>query len=377
VRRQAVLAFGQIGSSRDAEEIIIHLKDEFWPARIAAAETLGKLGNPEAVEHLLGAIEDDDEDLALAAANALGEIGDERAVHGLTSLLHRESWTLQHTAISILGEMRIRKAVPELLRMLNEETLDLAIPIIQALGKIGHPDSFKPLQEMFTDGTKPEVRAAIIDAFASLGNPEIIPILVGLTNAKVARQERQAAIRALGRMKASEARKPLMEALKSSDPLISREALSSLKEILTLPEFRKMEDALAKARKHQEAFRRHFQEGMRHMRIGAMKDAENELKAAVQLNPKAAYVYSALGNLYYKTGKLIDATKAYVMATSVEPRDVTLKLNLGMVYYRRRAFKEAMAVFVAIFKAVPQKSQQGLYAARMIEKIKIESRLTP
>ena len=110
------------------------------------------------------------------------------------------------------------------------------------------------------------------------------------------------------------------------------------------------------------------------MRLNAMADAERELKAALKINPKAGYVYSALGNLYYKTGKLIDATKAYVMAVTVEPRDITLRLNLGMVYYRRRAYKEALETFRGLVKLCDPRGQQGQYAAKMIEKITLEAR---
>jgi Tfp pilus assembly protein PilF len=112
---------------------------------------------------------------------------------------------------------------------------------------------------------------------------------------------------------------------------------------------------------------------MKQMRGGAMREAEKLLKEAIKINPKAAYVYSALGNLYYKTGKLIDATKAYVMATNISPEDITLKLNLGMVYYRRQAFKEALQVFHRVAKTAGSKSQQGVYATKMFNKIKLEA----
>ena len=102
-------------------------------------------------------------------------------------------------------------------------------------------------------------------------------------------------------------------------------------------------------------------------------DPLNYVKQAIKINPRAAYVYSALGNLYYKTGKLIDGTKAYIMATNMSPEDITLKLNLGMVYYRRRAFKEAMQVFSKVIKIAGPKSQQGLYAQKIFNKIKLEA----
>ncbi|RCK78688.1 MAG: HEAT repeat domain-containing protein [Candidatus Ozemobacter sibiricus] len=372
VRRQALLALGQIGQPGDAETVIPHLKDEHWPARIAAAETLGVLGDASAVEPLMDALEDDDEDLALAAARALGRIGDHRAVPALLSALTREYWTLKLTVIGILGQMRVQRAVPDLLRLLDEDLIDLKIPVVKALGEIGHPDSYRPLRERFERETDPEARSVYLRAFAALGNPAIIPTLIELTKPDHPWEERRAAIKALGLLHAEEAKAPLLTALRDADLLISREALAALKAILPPADFRKLEEAHATARKREEAFQKSFQEGMRLMKLGQLADAEKALKAAARINPKAAYVYSALGNIYYKSGKLIDATKAYVMATTVEPRDITLKINLGMVYYRRRAYREATEVFTTIAKLVDPRSQQGQYAAKMLEKIKAE-----
>jgi TolA-binding protein len=60
------------------------------------------------------------------------------------------------------------------------------------------------------------------------------------------------------------------------------------------------------------------------------------------------------------------------MASNINPEDVTLKLNLGMVYYRRRAYKEALQVFERVEKSAGPKSQQGAYARRMLSRIQIE-----
>ena len=65
------------------------------------------------------------------------------------------------------------------------------------------------------------------------------------------------------------------------------------------------------------------------------------------------------------------------MATSVEPRDLTLKMNLGMVFYRRRAFKEALEVFQTIRKSSEPTSQQASYSEKMMEKIMVESKRSP
>ncbi|PKL43819.1 MAG: hypothetical protein CVV41_08635 [Candidatus Riflebacteria bacterium HGW-Riflebacteria-1] len=374
IRRQAILSLGQIGKHSDSEAVQSHLKDEYWPARIAAAETLGKLADTSAVNPLIEALEDEDEDLAMAAIISLGKIGDERAVPGLLSTLQRESWALKFQAIKILGEMRVNRAFIDLLKLLDEDTLDLKIHVVRALARISHPRCYEELKRRFDKESDSEARLAYIEALAELGNPAIVAEFVKMAQNNDNWDERRAAIRALGIMRVVNARNVLIQALKDKDPVISREALAALEAILPAEEFKKTEKAIAAARKQQELFQKAFNEGMKQMRLGAMREAEKYLKEAIKISPRAAYVYSALGNLYYKTGKLIDATKAYVMATSISPEDITLKLNLGMVYYRRRAYREAAQVFGKVAKSAGPKSQQGQYASKMLARINIEAR---
>lgn len=377
IRRQAILCLGQIGKPEDSDAIAAHLKDEFWPARIATAETLGRLGDTSAVSALTEALEDEDEDLAMAAINSLGQIGDDRAVPGLISTLQRESWALKFQAIRILGEMRVSRAFVDLLKLLDEDTLDLKIHLVKSLAHISHPRCYEELKKRFDKEKDSEGRMAYIEALAEVGNPEIVTEFTRLAQPENSWDERRVAIRALGTLRATSAKAVLIQALKDKDPIISREALTALEAILPAEEFLKTEKAIAHARSQQELFQKAFNEGMKQMRLGAMREAEKFLKEAIKVNPRAAYVYSALGNLYYKTGKLIDATKAYVMATNISPEDITLKINLGMVYYRRRAYKEAAQVFARVAKSAGPKSQQGMYAAKMLAKINIEARQNP
>jgi HEAT repeat protein len=373
VRRQAILCIGQIGTSKEATIIEAHLKDEYWPARIAAAEVLGELGDTSVVPSLAEILEDEDEDLASAAVISLGKLNDERAIPALISTLQREAWSLRFHAIRILGEMHVTRAFIDLLRLLDEDTLDLKNHIIKALSQIPHVRCFEELKKRFEKETDSDSRLAYIEALSVIGDSSIIPVFIKLCQQKANIEERRAAIRALGTMHAVQAKSALLQALKDGDSVVGRDALASLELILTPEEYKKTEAAISVLRKKQDAFKKSFDEGMNQMRLGNLKKAEELLKSAVGINPRAAYVYSALGNLYYKSGKLIDATKAYVMATNITPDDVTLKLNLGMVYYRRRAYKDAKEIFTKIAKTLGPSSQQGSYSIKMLNKINKES----
>lgn len=375
IRRQAAICLGQFAYEDDSAAIVELMKDESWPVRIAAAEALGQLGDTDAVPVLAEALEDEDEDLAMAAMISLGKIGDERAVPGLISTLQHESWALKFQAIRILGEMRVSRAFIDLIKLLDEDTLDLKPHIIHALSRIPHSKCYDELKKRFIQEHDSEARLAYIEAFAEIGNKDIVPEIIRLSRPdNTAWEERRSAIRALGTMRIVEAKPVLIDALKEKDPTLSREALSSLEQILPKDEFELTEKTIAEAKKRQEAFTNAFNTGMKKMRGGAMAEAEKYLKEAAKINSKAPFVYSALGNLYYKTGKLIDSTKAYLMAVRLSPDDITLKLNLGMVYYRRRAYKEAIQMFEKVKESAGEKTQQGIYAYNMINKIKTEVR---
>jgi HEAT repeat protein len=373
IRRQAVMCIGQFGFEDDSRHIMDLLKDESWPVRIATAEALGELRDSTSVMGLADAIEDDDEDLSMAAMVALGKIGDDRAVPSLISILHHESWALKFQAIRILGEMRVSRAFIDLICLLDEDTLDLKAHIISALSKISHPRCYEELKKRFDDEDELEARLAYMEAFAEIGNGAIIPVLIKLaasTNKSL--EERRAAVRALGKMRAMAAKSVFIGALKDKDISLNREALGALEQIMSPEEFHKTERAVTAAKKRQEAFTYSFNEGMKKMRLNEYEEAEKLLRNAAKLNPRASYVYSALGNLYYKAGRLIESTKAYVMATSLSPQDITLRLNLGMIYYRRKAYQEAEASFEAVVKLAGAGSQQGDYSLKMLEKIKSE-----
>ena len=373
VRRQAILCIGQIGNINDSPKIEEHLKDEFWPARIASAEVLGDLGDASVVPALSDILEDDDEDLATAAIVSLGKLHDQRAVPALISTLQREAWSLKFHAIRILGEMQVSRAFIDLIQLLDEDTLDLKNHIIKALSMIPHIRCFNELKKRFDKEQDADTRLAYIEALASIGDQSIVPEFIKLCQQKENVEERRGAIRALGIMRAVQARPVLLHCVKDEDSVIAKDAMTALQLMLTPEEFKKMEKAVATVREKHELFRKNFDEGMKYMRLGNHKEAEAFLKEAVKINPRAAYVYSALGNLYYKTGKLIDATKSYIMATNITPDDVTLKLNLGMVYYRRRAYRDAVSVFARVANTLGTQTPQGAYSIKMITKIKKEA----
>ena len=117
--------------------------------------------------------------------------------------------------------------------------MDLKVHIIKAISRTNHQKCYQELKKRFDSETELDARLAYIEALSEIGNPEIIPVLVKLSGEDNLWEERRAAIKALGVLKAEAARKFLLGLLKAKDPIISREALSALGNILTPEEFKK------------------------------------------------------------------------------------------------------------------------------------------
>lgn len=366
VRRQTIMTLGSLGRPEDGKKIAEYVRDESWPVRIAVAEALGKLRYKPAMKDLMIMAEDGNEELAAAAVTAIGKIGEQEAIPVLISALQRESWLLRYNAVKILGELRAARAFPDLLKLLDEDTMELKANIIASIAMTGHEKAFKELLKRFDKETEADMRLVYIDAFAVLQNQAAVPRLLKLAEQKESRDERCHALRAIGKLKAVEGKQVLIKALRDKEPAVAKAAMDALEVMMDKEEFLKTEKAVNAARKKQEEFAEAFEAGMQEMRRGNTDEAEKYFKKALKMNPGASYIYSAMGNMYYKQGKLVDATKSYQMAVKTSPEDVTLLMNLGMVYYRRRAIKEAIEIFEQVKDKTLPSSQQHIYAEKLL-----------
>jgi tetratricopeptide (TPR) repeat protein len=81
-----------------------------------------------------------------------------------------------------------------------------------------------------------------------------------------------------------------------------------------------------------------------------------KFKRAVQVNPKNAYAWDALGTLYKSAGLYKDAILAYQQATSINPPKALYFHNLGLVYACEGRDEDAIGAFQRVVEIDPDYS---------------------
>jgi HEAT repeat protein len=236
VRRNAVIALGQIKDANAVEPLIATLKDEDLIVRRNTATALGQIRNPRAAEPLIASIKDKSSIVRRDAAMALGQIKDVRAVEPLMAALKDEDAIVRMNAAVALGEIDIFCLLPigchpedhaiVLIRKLNHEDLIIRLSAIKALGEIKDTIAVDPL--VATLGDK-DCGCTAANALARIGKPSVESLCAALKdNSAVARRN---AAMALGKIKDASAVEPLIATLKDKDLIVRRNAATALGQI--------------------------------------------------------------------------------------------------------------------------------------------------
>jgi tetratricopeptide (TPR) repeat protein len=88
--------------------------------------------------------------------------------------------------------------------------------------------------------------------------------------------------------------------------------------------------------------------------------AEKDYDELLQLGAHSAAVYSNLGVVYLREGKLDSAIAMLDKAKALAPRVAGIRLNLGLAYFRRREFKKASKYFREVL-SMDQENTQARY----------------
>lgn len=81
---------------------------------------------------------------------------------------------------------------------------------------------------------------------------------------------------------------------------------------------------------------------------GQYSVAEKDYNELLQKGARSAAVYSNLGVVYLREGKLDSAVAMLDKAKSLAPSVAGIRLNLGLAYFRRREFKKASNYFAEV-----------------------------
>ena len=128
------IVFGKVEKDKRRLELLLQAKrEEYKEVRKQAAIALGKIGDARAVEPLIQALKNEEPDVRAGAVKALGELGDKRAVEPLIQTL-KDYFSRAHQKVA-----EAPGAVEFVAQAVMDKDLDLRIPteVEEALGKIG------------------------------------------------------------------------------------------------------------------------------------------------------------------------------------------------------------------------------------------------
>lgn len=103
-----------------------------------------------------------------------------------------------------------------------------------------------------------------------------------------------------------------------------------------------------------ESFTRpHYYEGLAYASENEYGRALSELHKALKEHPRDADIYSAMGNIYFKTGDTEKARASYKKALSLVPRFPEVVNNLGITYAAEGEFEKAEQLFIKASTSFP------------------------
>ena len=195
-----------------SEREIASLRSRNWERRLHAAEHLGYLGDEQAIPALMQALRDEILPVRLATAHSLARLGCTHAAEAILLALDVPGEVSQRRVAEVLFELGPQVADPILALLDNPQNLESSIAIaIRVTGMLRCKRALSRLQE-FLKNESPEVRLNSIRSLASIGDPSSIPGIAALA-ADPEWEVRNAAVQALGRMRAADQHAVLAEAL--------------------------------------------------------------------------------------------------------------------------------------------------------------------
>lgn len=197
--------------STDIDPLIDTILDAQWPQaadlvrlRTVAGEAVGRLVGR--LEHEPGALRRR-RICEILADVAVGDPG------LLTPYLRTPAWYLARNLAYVLGEVRRASAIPHLAVLARHEEYRVRCEVIDALRKLGGAAAREALAVFFEDPDA-RIRRHCIDAMGAVYDPRAAAWLLGIVQSRDFTPEgtslKEAAVAALARMRADEAR-PVLE----------------------------------------------------------------------------------------------------------------------------------------------------------------------
>ncbi|MDP7420309.1 MAG: HEAT repeat domain-containing protein [bacterium] len=183
------------------------LEEERVWHRAAAAFALGQISGIHVVEPLMEALTDESPEVVRNVVKALGKTGETSFIPDLILYLDNENATIRANTTQALGELNDGRAVDPLMKAMlkdaDEKVREKAQQALVVLAESGVP-SVKGMFVVLHKNSDPEIRRAALLFLGETGDIEVLPFLEKAIANEEDAQAREAAQKALGKLKASQ-----------------------------------------------------------------------------------------------------------------------------------------------------------------------------
>ncbi len=170
VAQAAVIALGESGDRRALAPILSALESSRADIRFQAVLAVGRLAPEEAFDHLRRAAGDPDREVRANALAALADTAGEDALPVMRELITDDALVVRFEAALALAKSGDLAATPVLVEALEDR--DLAPQAVRALGSLGDPEAAGVLSELCNRWlARPPLRAAAAAALTALDDP--------------------------------------------------------------------------------------------------------------------------------------------------------------------------------------------------------------
>jgi HEAT repeat protein len=226
IRKAAVRALGKIVRPNTAKPLIDALKDENYFVTDTISRLLGQILGRQTAAPLVQALKETHKEVRQGAANILTQIGwepannDERALY----LIAKQDWD----RLPPLA----KDAVEPLIHILEDKDFDVRWHAIIALGQIKDDRTINTLAAIIGNcDFDNRLQVIAVKTLENGGDKRAVPPLVDALKHNKEQDVRQAAAKALGKIKDPGAITPLIEALKDENYHVQIAAVTALGEI--------------------------------------------------------------------------------------------------------------------------------------------------
>jgi HEAT repeat protein len=241
IRQTALQGLGNMEVPVPSLQIVPLLKDPDLTVQAQAINALIKIRDPSMIKYLIEILQDDSEYIRRAAVEVLNEIGDERAIKELLNAMRDEDWWVKVRAADALGSIGGPRVVDGVLALINDKDEFLRRTAVEILNSVKDERAVAHLIGALNDADW-WVRERAADALANMGDRNAVPALIEMLQTQP--ESAAIAIKALAQLQDPAAIEPIVEALKTHDAKVKKEAMHALKELTDEPHLAQVQEAL-------------------------------------------------------------------------------------------------------------------------------------